>query len=251
MLHKALLGLSASLLMFSINSAQAAISLSATRVIFDAKHQEAALTVRNHGGDDLLLQSWLEYDSTETKNTSFAITPPLSRLSGQGKQQLRILYSGQGAPADRESVVWLNVQEIPQKATGESVLQFAVRQRIKIFFRPAGLTGNAAEAAAQLKWKIEGTGSKTVLQVENPSPFHISLANLDLNGPGYAGFSMDSGRMLSPGTTSKILVKPVKSGTPLKLSYTAINDYGGLDLYKVDLQPKQPTSALPATSADK
>ncbi|ECD2798445.1 hypothetical protein EXB32_13050 [Salmonella enterica subsp. enterica serovar Stanley] len=46
----------------------------------------------------------------------FMITPPLAKISAKGEQLLRvILMDAKHLPLDRESVFWLNVQEIPLK----------------------------------------------------------------------------------------------------------------------------------------
>ncbi|AZE72382.1 Pili assembly chaperone [Pseudomonas synxantha] len=251
MCNKALFSFSLFLLTIFASHSQAAISLGATRVIFDAKHQESSLSVLNQGGEDVLVQSWLESDTADFNISSFAVTPPLSRLAKEGRQQLRILYSGEGVPLDRESVAWLNVQEIPQKVNGESVLQLAVRQRIKMFFRPSGLPGSAAEAPAQLKWTLNKQGQTAVLKVENPSRFHVSLTGLSLKGANYKDFLMAEGRMLAPGASVDILVNPMTSAASLKLDFKVINDYGGQNAYAVDLHIDKVSSATPYTLADK
>lgn len=128
--------------MFLAAPAVAGISLSATRVVFDGAHKEANVTVRN-GGQDVLIQSWIDSDDGLNRTVPFAVTPPLARVVAKQQQLLRILYEGTGLPQDRESVVWLNVQEIPQASEQANTLQLAVRQRIKVFFRPAGLPGDA------------------------------------------------------------------------------------------------------------
>ncbi|MDQ0741078.1 molecular chaperone [Pseudomonas sp. W4I3] len=251
MFNKALFSFSLFLLTFFVNHSQAAISLGATRVIFDAKHQEASLSVLNQGGEDVLVQSWLESDSADFNISSFAVTPPLSRLSKEGRQQLRILYSGEGVPLDRESIAWLNVQEIPQKANGESVLQLAVRQRIKVFFRPPGLPGSAVEAPTQLKWTLNKRSQTAVLKVENPSRFHVSLTGLSLRGAGYNDFLMGEGRMVAPSENVEIPVNPMASAASLKLNFNVINDYGGQNSYTADLYIDKVSSATPNTLADK
>lgn len=97
------------------HSAFASISLSSTRIIFDGAHKEANVTVRN-GGQTILAQSWLDAGDTAGSAPPFAVTPPLARLEPNQQQLLRILYEGRGMPADKESVVWLNVQEILRPA---------------------------------------------------------------------------------------------------------------------------------------
>ncbi|WP_162873694.1 fimbrial biogenesis chaperone, partial [Klebsiella pneumoniae] len=52
---------------------------------------------------------------------------------------LRFIYSGNGLPQDKETLLWINVQEIPPAPKQENVLQVAVRTRIKLFYRPVAL----------------------------------------------------------------------------------------------------------------
>lgn len=146
----------------------ASISLSSTRIVFDGDHKEANITVRN-GNQDVLIQSWVDASDAQANAAPFAVTPPLARIFAKEQQLLRILYEGAGMPTDRESVVWLNVQEIPQAATTENTLQLAVRQRIKIFFRPAGLPGSALVAPTQLEWQLVKRGAESLLTVKNPT----------------------------------------------------------------------------------
>lgn len=56
----------------AVNQAAASISLSSTRLIFDGKHKEASLTVRN-SGEDVLIQSWVDSDN-QTAAVPFAVT---------------------------------------------------------------------------------------------------------------------------------------------------------------------------------
>lgn len=117
--------------MLMATQAAASISLNATRIVFDGDHKEANITVRN-GNQDVLIQSWVDMNDASGSRAPFAVTPPLARVFAKEQQLLRILYEGKGMPTDRESVVWLNVQEIPKASETENTLQLAIRQRIKI-----------------------------------------------------------------------------------------------------------------------
>lgn len=213
--------------------ASAGITLDATRVVFSAPAKETSVVVRNQGANDIMVQSWVEPDGNgPNTEVPFAITPPLVRLAGQKQQVLRILYQGQGLPTDKESVFWLAVQEIPQKAKGENALQIAIRQRVKLFYRPAGLPDTAANAAKNLQWKLVEQGGKTALSVTNPSAFHVSFSGSTvklLTGKG-AGTYTAAAEMLAPGATRVVAIKgspSVNSGATVE--FDSINDYGGLD----------------------
>ena len=209
--------------------AAASISLNATRIVFDGDHKEANITVRN-GNQDVLIQSWVDMNDASASRAPFAVTPPLARVFAKEQQLLRILYEGTGMPTDRESVVWLNVQEIPQASESENTLQLAIRQRIKIFFRPAGLPGSALQAPAQLEWTLTKRGAQTLLTVKNPTLYHVSMADIKVQ----AQLASDS-TMVAPGEEKEFpLNAPVAAGT-VQLSFSSINDYGAHNHYTAAL----------------
>ena len=211
--------------MLMATQAAASISLNATRIVFDGDHKEANITVRN-GNQDVLIQSWVDMNDSTGSRAPFAVTPPLARVFAKEQQLLRILYEGKGMPTDRESVVWLNVQEIPKASETENTLQLAIRQRIKIFYRPAGLTGSALQAPAQLEWTLAKHGSQTLLQVKNPTLYHVSMADIKVQ----AQLASDS-TMIAPGEEKQFpLSAPIASGA-VQLSFSSINDYGAQNHY--------------------
>ena len=47
---------------------------------------------------------------------------------------------------------------------------------MKVFFRPAGLAGSAADAPARLTWKLLSKDGKLVgIEASNPTAYHVSL----------------------------------------------------------------------------
>ncbi|MCP6324282.1 fimbria/pilus periplasmic chaperone, partial [Klebsiella pneumoniae] len=85
-------------------------------------------------------------------------------------------FTGEALPADRESVFWLNVLDVPPQPQGEggNFMQFAIRTRVKLFYRPVGLPGSAADAIEQVSWRLSGGDSGRVLRATNASAFHVS-----------------------------------------------------------------------------
>lgn len=229
--------------LFAVNQAMAGISLSSTRLVFDGKHKEAGITVRN-SGDDVLIQSWIDTDNSETGAAPFAVTPPLVRVSGDEQQILRVIYEGTGMPDDRESVVWLNVQEIPRAAKTENTLQLAVRQRIKVFFRPAGLKNNAYLAPTELTWRLAERAGKSVLVVNNPGLYHVSIADITLQSGAISEHPFDS-MMIAPGEQKEFALKQLKSINSPRLLFSSINDYGAQDRYVAQLSNHSDTRATP------
>lgn len=159
----------------------AGISLNETRVVLTGPKKEASMLVLNDESTPIMIQSWIEPFGTSTEqDVPFALTPPLKRLSGNARQQLRVLYQGLGLATDRESVFWLSVQEIPQKSKDENILQIAVRQRIKLFYRPADLPGDVDQAPSRLQWRMTLKEGKPGLEIRNDSAFHISFGTVNV-----------------------------------------------------------------------
>ncbi|AZD02818.1 molecular chaperone [Pseudomonas chlororaphis] len=206
----------------------AGISLNETRVVLAGPKKEASMLVLNDESTPIMIQSWIEPFGTSTdQDVPFALTPPLKRLNGNARQQLRILYQGMGLPADRESVFWLSVQEIPQKSKDENILQIAVRQRIKLFYRPAGLPGDVDQAPSRLQWRMALKEGKPGLEIRNDSAFHISFGAVNIKS-GSNSYSVPA-TMLPPYSSQSFTIEGASSLAPggaTKIEFESINDDG-------------------------
>ncbi|WP_429113230.1 fimbrial biogenesis chaperone [Aeromonas veronii] len=197
----------------------ASISLSATRIIYDSNKKEASINVINNGSQETLIQNWLEREKNHQSPPPFAVTPPLAKIKGNQRQLLRILYQGSGLPQDKESVFWLNVQEIPQQAEGDNKLQLALRQRVKLFYRPAGLVGTASQAPTKLTVKTV----KNRLELYNPTPYHINMISFRQDGRELKG------EMIAPGSSLTLETQGIN--TAGEFDITVVNDFGGMSTF--------------------
>lgn len=217
------------------HAAQASIVLSGTRIIFPASEKEVTLQLINSGDLPSLIQAWLDKgDSTASlQNVSvpFVMTPSIFRMEPKKGQTLRIIYSGEPLPADRESLFWLNVLDVPPKAQdGEdaSQLQFAFRTRIKLMYRPKGLPGTASDAPLQLQWRLQTRADGTLaLQARNSTPYVVNLGAIALESGGQS-HNAGAGHIL-PGQTADF---PLQDSAPTGLrsgtvKFTSLNDWGG------------------------
>jgi P pilus assembly chaperone PapD len=222
--------------------AHAGIVLNTTRLIYPASNKEVSLIVHNTGTGEILAQSWLEgsTDSGSPHTPPFAVTPPLARMAGDAKQLIRVMYAGEGLARDRESVLWLNVQEIPQAAS-ENELQIAIRQRIKVFYRPQGLVEDPLKAAQALQWRTSGG----FIEVSNPGPYHVSMIKLEARKNGHVMFQEES-RMLAPRQRIQLPLSPAAPDGPLELSFISINDFGAQEPYHARVSSERLTQASKA-----
>jgi len=206
--------------------ASASSVISGTRVIYPSDSKEVSVKITNNGASPVLLQSWIDNGDQNARPSSikvpFVLTPPMNRVDGGKGQTLRISYSGGSLPMDKESVFWLNVLEVPAKNKAkaeENTLQMAFRSRIKLFYRPAGLQGNANDAASSVTWSARG-GS---IEANNPTPYYVNFVNLQINGK-----SVD-GAMVAPRSSMSVSL-PGSAGSKLTGGY--VNDYGAVNSYE-------------------
>lgn len=215
-------------LLFSVCS-QAAIRPSLTRVIVNAANKETSVSLINDDKtSDYLVQSWVTDLNGSDKNIPVILTPPLFKISAGREGKLRLVVVPGNLPQDRESVFWLWTQEIPPARTVKgNELTVAVRTRLKVFIRPAGITGKPAASIEQLSWKIQREGNKSWLVASNPSAFYISFSTLEISGGSGRVNVGDSHQMVPPKGQARYALPANIAGHSGKLNYSAINDFGG------------------------
>lgn len=209
--------------------ASAAVTLQGTRMVHDAsKGRDVTVKASNVGELAAMTQVWIDDGDSQSRPenvcTPFRITPAEPRLlkPKQG-QAYRVTYAPRPSeaplPTDRESVFYFNLLDIPPKpsdASGKNLLQFAVRTRVKLFYRPPGLPGNARDAAATLQWSADGDA----LQVLNASAYHVTLSSLTLGD----GRTVDVD-MIGPGARARYAL-PQGASMPATVSFKWLDDYG-------------------------
>lgn len=233
--------------------AHAGVMLGGTRIILGQKDREASISIRNTGAAPYVVQAWIDAGDGKSK-TPLLVTPPLSRLDPGMENILRIMRVGGSLPADRESVFWLNVKEIPERSSEENVLQIAVRSRIKVFYRPDNLPGKAGESRAQLKWTIDAAdanGHGAVLRIENPTAYAVTFTALSVDG----GKQTINADMLLPFGSASYPLTGFDTPRAARIGFTTLNDYGGEtsdEFVRVPAGPRpvvltvEPTTPVPA-----
>lgn len=208
-------------------ASQAGVMLGGTRIVFDGSKRDASISVGNTTTQPYAVQTWINTEADDnTSATPFVATPPLFRLDPRKEQMVRIQKVPGALPEDRESVFYFNAQEIPVAGKAdENTLKIAMRTRIKLFYRPAGLKGNPLEALPQLRWSLAQEQGKTVLVVNNPSAFHVSFIGVKVLA-GAQTVEVDEPKMVAPMSSQRYAL-PGFSGRGGEVMFSAINDYGG------------------------
>lgn len=208
---------------------QGALTLSATRVVFDSDKRNVSLIVANPSDKVFAVQSWVNTSADDTTTpVPFVASPPLFRISPGREQQVQINGLPNTLPTDRESLFYFNAQEIPQAETDQrNALNIAIRTRIKFFYRPAGLKQNPAERLQDLQWSLQSIDGKPSLVVNNPTPFHYTFQRLEVRGGGQSQ-RIDNPAMAAPLSREVYPLAGFRPGNEPQLSFTTINDYGGI-----------------------
>ena len=217
----------------------AGFGINATRLIYPEGANSINVAVRNtlsHG--PYLVQATVSSQQDALTTAPFAVTPPLFRLEPQSINQLRIAFSGKPLPGDRESVFYFHATAIPtstqmdpaqQHNDIQAQLRFGVGSIIKLFYRPASLTGSSTTAQKGLQFSRVAAG----LKVANPSPYFVSLAELKV-GEQQLPLDTPASLMLAPFSNHIWPVKtPLTAGS--RVQWQTISDTGGNDAFSTAL----------------
>jgi chaperone protein EcpD len=216
--------------------AVASVVVNGTRVVYPAAKREVTISLQNSGPNPSLVQAWLDSGDPRSKpgdaKVPFVLTPPLFRLDPTKVQSLRLVYTHDPLPQDRESLFWLNVLDIPPRsvvnAEAPNQLDLAYKHRMKVFFRPAGISGSAADAPARLTWKLLlKDGKVTGIQASNPTGYHVSLTQLIATVDGHP--LTIKADMVDPFASRSFDLsdQPTAPSSAVAVQYWFVNDYGG------------------------
>ncbi|MCC2000688.1 molecular chaperone [Enterobacter bugandensis] len=201
----------------SVSAANAGVIIGGTRVVYDGNKKEASIDVNNPDKTPYLIQSWVETLNGGAEKAPFIITPPLYRLDGGQQNIERVVVTG-NLPQDKESLYWLNIKAIPSAPKKDNTLQIAIKTRIKLIYRPAGLRSQQPqELSHQLTWRRNGNQ----LQVINPTSYVINFNEISLGGKKIENVSY-----VLPGESMNFTLPAGANST--SVNYKVINDYGAV-----------------------
>lgn len=105
-------------LLGACSSAYATVSPDRTRIIFNASAKSVSVRLTNQSKTDpYLAQSWIEDKAGKKTREFISPIPPLLRIEPDEQAQVRLMAQQKLSqlPADRESLFYYNMREIPPK----------------------------------------------------------------------------------------------------------------------------------------
>ncbi|WP_300635135.1 fimbria/pilus periplasmic chaperone [Pseudomonas sp.] len=211
-------------------SANAAVGLDRTRVIFDGGKDATSVNITNNNTQlPYLAQGWIEDEAGKKITTPLIVLPPVQRLEPGKQSQVKVqaLPAAKSLPQDRETIYYFNLREIPPRSDKANTLQIALQTRIKLFYRPQAIAPTQQDLSNPWQEKLTLTREGDQYRVNNPTPYYVTLvdARSSKDGKtvqGFAPLMVPPKGALNLGPSAKAL------GTNPYLAY--VNDYGGRPL---------------------
>ncbi|WP_321847741.1 molecular chaperone [Burkholderia diffusa] len=219
--------------------AAASVVMTNTRVIFAGDAKEQNLQFTNLDDAPSVMQMWVDAgDATSTPDTSdapFLVNPPIFRIEPKTGQTVRLIFVGRDLPQDRESIFYLNSLQIPSldaAYSNQNRMLVMLRNRIKVFYRPATIEGSPETALDKLALRLDRHDGKTRVVLDNPSGYFVSvLGGSATCGTQVATFTAD---MVAPRSGARWVLNGACPSGPdaAKITIRYVNDYGAIDTHE-------------------
>lgn len=215
------------LLLICFNS-HAAFVLNSTRYIFAGDKDNISVQVNNESSQEYGGQIWIDNANARDQNVYFAPSPTFFKVSGGHKQILRVLKINDSLPKDKESLFWVNVQEIPKAPKeGTNSLAIALHTQVKMIYRPESLKEGREDAEKNIKSIHEG--GNTILY--NNSPYYFAVINVKQNGHDVKLSEETKNKIAAFAPFEKVSLGSKLSGKDI--SIVSFDDYGVDREYKL------------------
>ncbi|MCE4053921.1 fimbrial biogenesis chaperone [Pseudomonas sp. Au-Pse12] len=233
-------------LLLAMADTRAGVTAEKTRVVFSLPASESALQVMNQNPYPVVVQTWV--DDGEPGSTPDMAQAPILPLPAifhmePGEQRnLRLIYTGEALPNDRESLFWLNLYEIPPRTSAaqppdSTRLTVTLRTQMKVLMRPEHLPGSPDSLNQQLRFHLDNSPSGPLLRIENPTPYFATLSEIQLKQG--ATRQAVPGTMIAPFAEQALpLTQPERfTHNGAVVEFTRVDDDGNLRPGSARLRP--------------
>ncbi|MCG3862985.1 MULTISPECIES: fimbrial chaperone [unclassified Photobacterium] len=207
----------------------ASFVLNGTRFIYSGDQKNISFQITNHSKGTYGGQVWIENSDIKDHNIYFIPAPSFFSLLPSQVQIDRIIKVNNNLPKNKESLFYLNVQEIPKlpKNNGNE-LQIAMDIRVKLIYRPISISSgrNNAEQQVEIKYK------NGRFLIENPTPYYFAITQLIINNQTIHLSKITTENLCVFKPYSTVLL-PNSISHIHSVSFKAINDYGENVSYKI------------------
>lgn len=216
-----------------LDAAHASVVVTGTRVIYSEGDKVKTVNLMNEDSFPNVVQAWIDIDNPssmpDSADAPFLVMPSVFRMEPKSGNSLRITYSGEGLPKDRESLFYLNILQIPprnEKNTSKNQMLLMVRNQLKLFYRPDEISDEVESLAGKLEFRLRQEGGGWIVRVSNPTGYFASFSKGAVISNGHV-LPLDV-EMIAPRSEGKWMVNGLVSSLDRSVSINCflINDYG-------------------------
>ncbi len=230
---KLLKAFSALLLLSFSYSTQASVILGKTRVIYPSQEKQVTATLRNLDEQNALVQTWISSEKDNKSIVPFVITPPLTKVNAKTSQEIRIAYTREDLPTDRETLFYFHILTIPSQDPELKKLKLkesiAIKNVYKLFYRPESLKSSLEDTVQNLKFDISNG-----LQIKNNTPHYFTLRDTTLLDSDGKSFYLGRLPMLAPFSTTDVKTDKIDLTTIKSVKFAYLNDGGREVKHSID-----------------
>ena len=230
-----------SLALAQVLPAFASVVIGSTRIIYPSQGMEKTIEFTNNDETPSVMQVWVdsgdETSSPATSDAPFILTPPMFRIDPDGRQTIRIVYTGEELPTDRESIFYFNSVQIPpssKEQEDQNRMLILLRNRIKLFYRPKTIVGTVEQSIKQLQFSLKQVGKDWHLNVKNPSGYFVTISQAVITQQKSHSMTSD---MVSPQSEANWVINDLEETPqfPLKLEFNYVDDFGGIRQENIEI----------------
>lgn len=219
--------------------AHAGVSIVGTRIVYPSNAKSVNVQLNNSFNTAALVQAWIDDGDPSSipaaEKIPFILNPALTRVEAQKGQVIRILPLDVSHLAkDRESIFWFNMLDIPPEDPSlekTNRINFTVRTRIKMFYRPSTIKLKPEQAYKALQFS---QNLQQQVSINNPTPYFITLIKIS-DGTQQLIKDGEQAVMLQPFEQRVLKDLKFHSATQ-KISYSVINDLGASQDFEYSLK---------------
>lgn len=166
-----------------------------SRVVYKEGNASQSYVLVNTNKYPVIVQLWVD-DGDYNKNKvlskyPFIVTPVMSKMDSLKINSFKVIYTGEGGniPEDRESLLWINIFEVPpvdNSSSNEEKVTLSMLTQIKLIYRPKSLfldKGDLINEFNLVKFTAKNDNdSGVILKIYNPTNYVVSISGISLNG---------------------------------------------------------------------
>ncbi|KJF85395.1 fimbrial chaperone [Photobacterium leiognathi] len=210
----------------------AAFILNGTRYIYNENDKNISITISNESKETYGGQVWVDNINESDNSVSFIAIPSFFKVDGNDNQIIRIMKTSEALPKDRESIFWLNVQEIPPKSKDKksNIIVVAINTKVKLIYRPDNLSIKRLNAEKRIKL-INDNGN---YYLENPTPYYFAITKIIVNEKTISLKNKVSNKLAIFAPKTKVKLTSINLNSKSKIKIDAIDDYGATNQYEIN-----------------